>query len=86
MEHFIDELIRLISAVAATGAVIMGFVNRRKINEIHISINSRMDELIHQTGLASEAKGAAQQRQDTAHEKALADDRPDNGFKDGLMK
>lgn len=40
-------------------------VNTQKIDDVHTSINSRMDQLIVKTELASEAKGAADERSKT---------------------
>ncbi len=58
----IRTIISGISALAALGAVAMSFWNSRKIREVHISINSRMDQLLQARGDASEAKGLEQGR------------------------
>lgn len=50
----------LISALAAIGAVIMSFRNSLKIKEVHISINSRMDQMLAMQGVASKAEGNAE--------------------------
>lgn len=39
-------MVALISATAAVVAAIIGALNSNKLHEIHVSINSRMDELI----------------------------------------
>lgn len=39
-------MVALISATAAVVAAIIGAINSNKLHEIHVSINSRMDELI----------------------------------------
>lgn len=52
----------LISAFAALGAVAMSARNARKIHEVHVSINSRMDQLLQARGDASMAAGVEQGR------------------------
>ena len=54
----------ILAAIPAITAAILSFVgiilthrNKAKIEEIHISINSRMDELLKITGSAAFAKG-----------------------------
>jgi hypothetical protein len=44
--------------LVALGGAILGFINRGKIKEIHLSINSRLDELIK----ASVAQGRQEER------------------------
>ena len=39
-------VVSLISATAAVVAAIIGAINSSKLHEIHVSINSRMEELI----------------------------------------
>jgi hypothetical protein len=46
-----------LSALAAIGAVIASIRNAKKIQEVHISINSRMDELLKLKGEAGMAEG-----------------------------
>ena len=62
-EH-IDDIIRILTGLASLGAVIMGIINSRKIKEVHISINSRMDQMLQMRGEASKAEGVAQERND----------------------
>lgn len=52
----------LISALTALGAMIMSARNAKKIQEVHVSINSRMDQMLRMQGDASEAKGLQQGR------------------------
>jgi hypothetical protein len=47
----------LFAATAAVGAWACSMRNSYRIQDIHVSINSRMDELLKQTGLASKAEG-----------------------------
>jgi hypothetical protein len=53
----IDMAIRIMTSLGALGAVVMGVVNSTKIKEIHVSINSRMDQLVRVIGAAEYAKG-----------------------------
>jgi CheY-specific phosphatase CheX len=46
-----------LAAVAATGAVISSLMNFRKINELHILVNSRLTELLTVTAAAARAEG-----------------------------
>ena len=54
-------LIALIAAIpptmVATGAVYLGLKNNRGIEDLHISVNSRMDQLLKEHGIASKAEG-----------------------------
>ncbi len=56
----ISELSQLITALAALGAMVMSIRNGRKIKEVHISINSRMDRLLR----SENAVGRQQQREE----------------------
>jgi hypothetical protein len=56
------EASQLITAAAAIGAVLMSYRNSRKIESVHVSINSRMDQLLEATGAAKLAEGAQQER------------------------
>jgi len=58
------DIERLITAVAALGAVIVGVLNSSKIHKVYISINSRMDQLLIAHGDASKAEGVEQGRKD----------------------
>jgi hypothetical protein len=58
----IGQIAAIISAVAALGAVCMSWRNSRKIQSVHVSINSRMDELLRVTGLAERARGIEEGR------------------------
>jgi hypothetical protein len=45
-------------SVVAMGGVVLGWINRGKINEVHLSINSRLDQLVK----AAHAEGRQQER------------------------
>jgi hypothetical protein len=53
---------QLFTAIAALGAVLASIHNSRKIQEIHLSINSRMDQLLQETAKAQRAAGAKEER------------------------
>jgi hypothetical protein len=56
--------IAVIASIAPTlmglAAFISSLVNRSKIHELHVGVNSRLTELLKQTGLAAHAEGLAQ--------------------------
>jgi hypothetical protein len=56
------EIAQLITALAALGAVIMSARNGRKIQEVHLSINSRMDELLRSARASARAAGIDEER------------------------
>jgi hypothetical protein len=67
MREFFEIILQyspLFSAAAAVGAVAMSARNAQKIQDVHISINSRMDQLLDATRTAAEAVGAAQERKE----------------------
>jgi len=57
----ISEIASVITAAAAFGACVLSWINRGKIQEEHLSINSRMDELLREAKAAEHAAGVAQQ-------------------------
>lgn len=52
----------VITAGCAISSVIVSMLNARKLDMIHAQYNSRMDELIRQTGLAKFAEGGQFER------------------------
>jgi hypothetical protein len=70
----------LISALAAIGAVVMSARNARKIQEVHVSINSRFDQWLKERGdtakaaglVEGNAAGLAQGRSETAEQQSKA--------------
>ena len=63
------EIAQLITAAAAVGAVIMSARNGRKadlaqkaIQEVHLSINSRMDQLLEAARVAAHAAGMSEEK------------------------
>jgi hypothetical protein len=56
------ELAQLMTALSALGAMLMSYRNSRKIQEVHLSVNSRLSQLLEATGDAQRAIGAQQER------------------------
>jgi hypothetical protein len=50
----------ILPTAAAFGAFVTSLLNRNKIQQVHLSINSRMEELLKQKGIASKAEGKAE--------------------------
>jgi hypothetical protein len=55
----IERMLTLVVALVAAGVSVQ---NSRRIKEVHISLNSRLDQMLALKGEASEAKGAANER------------------------
>jgi hypothetical protein len=55
-------IIALGTLVGAIGALILGILNRSKIEQVHLSTNSKMDALIKSVGEAEKAKGIIEGR------------------------
>jgi len=62
LETVLDKLSSVVSAIAAVGAVIVSYLNFKKIQDVHVLINSRMTELLKVTGIASKAEGREEER------------------------
>jgi hypothetical protein len=48
--------------VGATFGVILGFINRAKIKDLHVIVNSRLTQLLELTATSSEARGALEEK------------------------
>ena len=81
--EYLPDIERFLTMGVALIAAIGSIHNARKIKEVHISINSRMDQLLTATGQVSEAKGLAEGRAET---RELPDDRAGNGLLDKLKR
>ena len=53
----IIEIAMSVSALCSLGALIISGINARKISNVHVSINSRMDQLLVERGIAERASG-----------------------------
>jgi hypothetical protein len=62
MEAVAALIVSAATLITAVGALVIGVINARSIREVHISINSRMDQLLISHGLEMKAEGAAQER------------------------
>jgi hypothetical protein len=49
--------VALIAAGSNVAVLFVGWLLRNKLNEIHVLINSRLTELVNQTGVAARAEG-----------------------------
>jgi hypothetical protein len=66
----ISEIADITAAAAALGAFILSWINQGKIQEVHLSINSRMDELLREAKAAAHAAGAVQAAAEAAQKVA----------------
>lgn len=55
-------IISFATLITASGAVVIGIINARKIGQVHISINSRMDQLLLAHGKEMKAEGVEEER------------------------
>jgi len=62
MEVWASLIISIATLVTALGAVTIGIINSNRINDVHVSINSRMDQLLRAHGMEMRAEGVAEER------------------------
>ena len=62
----IENTAEIVTAVAAIGSIVAALINGKRIREIHVLINSRLDQLLRATGIAARAEGAALERRDAS--------------------
>ena len=62
MEQMAALIVSVATLVTAIGAVVVGIINSNRINDVHISINSRMDQLLKSHGQEMKAEGIQQER------------------------
>lgn len=70
----IDGILQVLAAFFACSATVISFINRRKINEVHVSINSRMDQLLTERGIAAKAEGVIEGQQKAVANMGLTSD------------
>jgi hypothetical protein len=63
-----DHAAAIIAAVFAGVAAVLSAINRGKINEVHVALNSRLTQLIDQTSKAAHAEGVVQGTADATKE------------------
>jgi hypothetical protein len=56
------DIAAILSAVAALGSCVVGWSNMRRIQEVHLSVNSRLDQLLAVTKAKAYENGMAEQR------------------------
>jgi hypothetical protein len=61
-KKMLDTITGLVTALAALGALGISVINLKQIRTVHISINSRMDQLLKATGIAARAEGKEEGR------------------------
>lgn len=66
----IELVISAIAAVGSVSAVLVSFINGRRIQEVHLSLNSRLDQLVLSTGLAKHAEGVQEERDRNARQQS----------------
>jgi hypothetical protein len=62
MEATAALIVAVATLITAIGAVIIGIINSYRINDVHISINSRMDQLLLAHGKEMKAEGVKEER------------------------
>ena len=55
--YYVHTTLQVLADIGSAAAVIIGLINSRKIQDVHVSIDGRMDQLLEQTKLASHAQG-----------------------------
>jgi hypothetical protein len=61
---YFHTAMQIIADIASLTAVIFGVRNARKIQDVHVSINSRMDQLLQARGEAEKAAGIVEGRRE----------------------
>ncbi len=59
----IDQAIKILTAVGVIIGVVSSFLNRQKIYELHITLNSRLDELLKSSIAQARSEGMAEARE-----------------------
>ena len=62
MEATAALIVAVATLITAIGAVIIGIINSFRINDVHVSINSRMDQLLLAHGKEMKAEGVKEER------------------------
>ena len=62
----------VLSSIGSIAAAIIGWINREKIHEVHLTMNSRLDELVQATKVAGIAQGAEEVRAENRAQRAKA--------------
>jgi hypothetical protein len=62
MESLAALIVSVATLITAIGAVVVGIINSNRINDVHVSINSRMDQLLLAHGKEMKAEGVKEER------------------------
>jgi hypothetical protein len=62
MEPLAALIVSVATLITAIGAVVVGIINSNRINDVHVSINSRMDQLLLAHGKEMKAEGVKEER------------------------
>lgn len=62
LAQIITSIAALVGSMAAAAAFVASLRNGAKITDVHIAINSRMDQLLRTTANAEHARGAKEER------------------------
>jgi hypothetical protein len=62
MEAWAALIVSIATLITALGALVMGIINSNRINDVHVSINSRMDQLLKSYGAEQKAAGVSEER------------------------
>jgi len=63
MAAYINDAVGILTAIAALIAAGVGIRNSGRIHQVHVSINSRMDQLLTERGIAARAEGVIEGQQ-----------------------
>jgi hypothetical protein len=66
----LDHAATIITALAAVGAVIVSWLNNRKLQSVHIDLNSRLTQLLAANAHAARSEGIEQGQKDQKAEGA----------------
>jgi hypothetical protein len=64
---WLDIAIKVVTFLGVVGAFLASLKNRAAIQEVHLSLNSRLSELIEVAKTAAHAEGVAQGRAEEKH-------------------
>ena len=78
----IGDVAAVITALAALGALVVSIENRHAIREVHLTMNSRLDELLKSEVTRAHASGMEQQRLNDQDKVEPAEKKPPAIFTD----
>ena len=69
-------IVAVIGALGAIGASAMGLLNRKKLTEIHVLVNSRLDQALSEINDLRQQRNRLQDREDGGNEQEVKEARP----------